>query len=1165
MSLRRFGSVDLLFGSPVFLFGPAFPDMGQNSMKLGIHVSAAWFGAERCAFPARRPCGLRIGRQVARWRVLMAMGAALVTEEVPGASWYVDNAAPNSGNDGLSWASAWTNLSSVAWGPGGVVAGDTLFVSGGQQSKLYTDTLAVRANGASGAPIRIALDAANTNHNGVAIFDYGFAGEYALFEAITCQRDYVTIDGNVNGQNHLVIRNLVNSTNAHAAFGIYAIDTTGLVVDHVTFTNCGNPVYLPRGSNFRISNCEMRGVRGDAAISAGGSVGSWDANIVCSNVLEMLFNLTPPPGVTGFYGGPDGVQCTDGISIFANVFLESRTSAYTSTQHPDMIQTSGNYVKIYGNEFINVGDSVIDYDCWANPNPHDLWVYNNVFRIQETIDAFPEYFRLYASFNSVNSITNLKILNNTFVDNPSWTAITLNTYGGQPAAAGNEIKNNIFLNCGTESHTPAIYVQNSCNFMTNSFTFEGNLYYQSSRPVYVEVGPSFMAAQWTSQFEPYGATLDPGFVRYTPCASDNDFHLSANQTAAVNRGADLSSYFTTDKDGVSRQRGPRWDSGAFQYTADGPVVSNLPPVVTPILQETNGLAPPGSVVKVVEGMHVRYSASASDPEGALLNWQWLLRVDDGPETVLQTNSGPVTPITFTYPLGSAGSRHTWTLRASDGFATTESHLVVTVSTALPEGIAPPIEAEAGLIESPFQATNGYIWQTLATPLEAGGRATYRFDIINEGDYVIQATAYAPGFSQRALGVNIDAEPKEPDMVWNVPLTSGFERQLVSWTGQGNCNSAEFSPKVFHLGGGAHQLIIRGRDPNVLLDSVRIVVFPQAVTLPATNINSVSASLQGQAGARGSAAEAYFEYGMSADYEWSTPKMAVGSGLNVVTISNLISGLNPQEAYHFRMAVFNDAVTNFGSDLTFATPRASTLSSAKWSNGCFSVAVPTISTRTYFLERQQSLGPGSWRVVTNTLGNDQTQILTDPAARAPYNFYRVRELNLPLIEILPAADIANASALLGGRVNPAGIATTAWFDYGTSTKYGLSTAPISLPPTNVFLAISNLVVGLRSGTLYHFRLTACNFGTTNHSADAVFITTPLPPVQVRSAGFLNGQFTVSFDTLDLQHYALEYVDDLQHTNWMSITNVVGDGTVKALADPSPRVLQRYYRLSRDPSL
>ncbi len=491
-----------------------------------------------------------------------------------GANWYVDNAAIGL-STGTSWANAWPSFALVVWGSSGVKAGDTLYISGGSSSKRYTEMWSVGASGTASQPIRIAVDAANPSHNGYVIFDYDLLGDTGTGTAITCSRSYITFDGNVGGQCHLVISNLRNYLARTSGVGIRASGGSGVVIDHVASTNCNNPIYIT-SSGFRVSNCNIRQVRGDAAIASSSS-GTWDANLIYSNVVELLWNTAVPPGKTSYYVGPDGIQCNSGLSIFGNTFIVSPTTQYTSDQHTDTIQAIGNYLKIYNNEFINAGDSVFDYDCYNNANPHDVWIYNNIFRITQTLDDYPEYFRMYASFNSIASINNFKILNNTFIDNNyQYRVIRFDTYNAVPTGAGNEIKNNIFYNCGGGNvGSPVIYIEDSAGWSTNSFTFDANIYYLPSGSPYISYrGTGYKASSWVAANEPKGKTNAVKFVNYAAFRGTNDLHLLSTDTAAKDGGLSFASYFTLDRDYVTRPQGSVWDIGAYEFVnTSGPAPS----------------------------------------------------------------------------------------------------------------------------------------------------------------------------------------------------------------------------------------------------------------------------------------------------------------------------------------------------------------------------------------------------------------------------------------------------------------------------------------------------------------------------------------------------------------------------------------------------------------
>jgi hypothetical protein len=135
------------------------------------------------------------------------------------------------------------------------------------------------------------------------------------------------------------------------------------------------------------------------------------------------------------------------------------------------------------------------------------------------------------------------------------------------------------------------------------------------------------------------------------------------------------------------------------------------------------------------------------------------------------------------------------------------------------------EAEAGAITAPLISNNGNIYQTIEAEVPSGsGLASYEFNINQAGNYIIRIFVNAADDGKNSIFLNIDDEPASPAMVWDIILTSGFENRTVSWRGSGTPTSNEYVPKRFALSAGQHELIIRGREPNTLLDKIRIERF-----------------------------------------------------------------------------------------------------------------------------------------------------------------------------------------------------------------------------------------------------------------------------------------------------------------------------------------------------
>jgi hypothetical protein len=89
-------------------------------------------------------------------------------------------------------------------------------------------------------------------------------------------------------------------------------------------------------------------------------------------------------------------------------------------------------------------------------------------------------------------------------------------------------------------------------------------------------------------------------------------------------------------------------------------------------------------------------------------------------------------------------------------------------------------------------------------------------------------------------------------------------------------------------------------------------------------------------------------------------------------------------------------------------------------------------------------------------------------------------------------ISSSSAQLLGTVNPNGLSTTGWFQWGTTTSYGNTTGAESLGSGTSVIQMTHTISGLSPNTTYHFRAVAQNSAGTSYGADMSF-TTPPPAV------------------------------------------------------------------------
>lgn len=94
---------------------------------------------------------------------------------------------------------------------------------------------------------------------------------------------------------------------------------------------------------------------------------------------------------------------------------------------------------------------------------------------------------------------------------------------------------------------------------------------------------------------------------------------------------------------------------------------------------------------------------------------------------------------------------------------------------------------------------------------------------------------------------------------------------------------------------------------------------------------------------------------------------------------------------------------------------------------------------------------------------------------------------PVVVTGPASHVGASSATLNGIINSEALLSTWYFQYGTSTNYGLKTAQRSLAggpnDTNVSVAVSTLA----PKTTYHFRLVATSSAGSSDGSDLTFTT------------------------------------------------------------------------------
>jgi N-acetylneuraminic acid mutarotase len=291
--------------------------------------------------------------------------------------------------------------------------------------------------------------------------------------------------------------------------------------------------------------------------------------------------------------------------------------------------------------------------------------------------------------------------------------------------------------------------------------------------------------------------------------------------------------------------------------------------------------------------------------------------------------------------------------------------------------------------------------------------------------------------------------------------------------------------------------------------------PLVTTNPATNVATFSATLNGSTDPHGLTTNVYFQYGPTTSYGSTTPVQAQ-AGNRFLDISANISGLSAHTTYHFRVVATNSAGTRYGSDMTFTTlsPTGPPVVITNLATFIGSVSAnlngsldPHGLTTTVYFQYGTTTSYGLTTPVQSRTGNTYRNIAANIhglTASTTYHF-RIAATNSagtryggdrtfttlsptgpPAVFTNPATNVAISSATLNCSLDPHGLMTSVFFQYGTSLPYGSTTAT-QTQSGNTYRNVAANVGSLSAGTTYHFRSVASNSAGVKISSDRVFTT------------------------------------------------------------------------------
>jgi subtilisin-like proprotein convertase family protein len=168
--------------------------------------------------------------------------------------------------------------------------------------------------------------------------------------------------------------------------------------------------------------------------------------------------------------------------------------------------------------------------------------------------------------------------------------------------------------------------------------------------------------------------------------------------------------------------------------------------------------------------------------------------------------------------------------------------------------------------------------------------------------------------------------------------------------------------------------------------------------------------------------------------------------------------------------------------------------------------PNLSDTTVYFEygtdTNYTLGPSTSIVLTTNLNLPQA-VGIDVTNLTPNTLYHFRAVAangfgtnygldlifistpLPYSASVPATLLNGASAQLNGFASPNGAQAYAWFEWGTSTTYGIQTPVVDVGSNSTVVFVTNQISGLITNLPYHFRLVVSNSVGVAYGFDQIF--------------------------------------------------------------------------------
>src|SRR5215218_3942180 len=445
------------------------------------------------------------------------------------------------------------------------------------------------------------------------------------------------------------------------------------------------------------------------------------------------------------------------------------------------------------------------------------------------------------------------------------------------------------------------------------------------------------------------------------------------------------------------------------------------------------------------------------------------------------------------------------------------------------------------------ATPFGFWGPGATAVDATNDRVYVTDIYNNavyvfnraGDYLDQLTPSTPFGSVAGVAVNTSTGNGSSGNVYVVDGANGLVHvfnDIGGYLGAGSGDSEMSSPSGIAIDSSSGDVYVvdagnsrveRFTSTGTYVSTLAGTVSPIALAVDPSNGDVY-------VGENGSFGPQVARYDSAGNQAYSSDSYPPSNADAPVTVP--VSGLQPNQTYHYRLAATGPDGTAYGADQTFTTdpaaPAIGATSATPIGSGSATLHAQinaNNSETTYHFEYGTDDTYGTSTPAGSAgsgLGDQEvTAEIAGLQAGTIYHFRVVADNGTggeqasadDTFTTAPAAaptatDVTAVSATLNGTVDPQGGSSSYHFEYGTDTSYGTST-PAATQSGSGDTPVSADISGLDAGTTYHFRLVSTTDGSTVVTDDGTFTTMALADVVTGEATDITPKSATLHGTVD----------------------------------------------------